>query len=280
MKLLLALLLATAPAAVSLDPPAWTRAAAPFHVVGPIWYVGTEGLAAYLVRTPRGAILLDAPMAENAAVVELNIRRLGVPLRSVRWLLNSHAHFDHAGGLAAVKRDSGARLAVMAADVSAIASGRPPSDTSYGLIAFPAVAVDRVLHDGDMVRLGGVTLTATLTPGHTPGCTTWSMPVVERGRRLRVMFPCSTTVAGNALVGNRGYPGIVAAFRTGLARLRAMRADVVLTAHPEVAGVMERHARDAAGERDAWVEPALLGRLVEAATQAFDAELTHQQRRT
>ena len=139
-------------------------------------------------------------------------------------------------------------------EVSAVESGTPPSVTSYGVIRFPPVHVDRVLHDGDTVRLGGVTMTAILTPGHTPGCTTWTMAVVEAGRTLRVVFPCSLTVAGNRLLGNRGYPGIVADFRASFARLATVRADVVLPAHPEMAGVLDREACAAAGDRDAFVD--------------------------
>lgn len=272
----LAMLLASAPAAAGLDPPAWTRPIAPFAVIGPITYVGTEGLAAYLIRTPRGAILLDGTMAENVPAIERNIIAAGVPLRAVRWLLNSHAHFDHAAGLAQLKRDTGARVAAMAPDVAALESGTPPSDTSYGIVTFPGVKVDRVLRNGDRIVLGGVTLTAFLTPGHTPGCTTWATTVAAASRRLRVVFPCSMSVAGNRLVGNRGYPGIVADFRLGFSRLRAMRADVALTAHPEIADVLRRRDRARAGEQDAFVDRALLPRLVASASSAFDTEFARQ----
>ena len=274
-----ALLLAVAgPAAAQLDPPAWTRPAAPFRIVGDIYYVGSEGLAAYLIRTRAGAILIDGTLEANVPGIERNIASLGVPLGSVKVLLNSHAHFDHAEGLARLKADSGATMMAMDADRRALETGVPPSIVSYGVVKFPAVKVDRVLHDGDTVRLGGATLTAVKTAGHTPGCTTWTMPVVERGRTLRVVFPCSLTVAGNRLVGNTGYPGIVGDYRASFARFARIRADVVLTAHPEIAGVMERHARALAGTRDAFVDSALLPRIVAEAKAAFDAELIKQQR--
>ncbi len=182
-------------------------------------------------------------------------------------------------GLAALKRDTGARLAALAAEAPALESGRPPSDTNYGLITFAPVKVDRVLRDGETVRLGDAVLTATWTPGHTPGCTSWSMPVRDRARTLRVVFPCSMTVAGNRLVGNHGYPGIVADYRRGFARLGAMRADVVLPAYPEMADVLERHARQVAGARNAFIDSGQLARIVATSRAAFDQELAAQQAR-
>ena len=261
----------------TLDPPAWREPTPPFPIVGPIDYVGSKGLAAYLIHTSDGAIMLDGTLANNVPAILRNVRRMGVPLRSVKILLNSHAHFDHAEGLAAIQRASGARLAVMEDDAQAIRTGRPPSVVSYGLVRFPAARVDRVLHDGDTVTLGDVTLTAHRTPGHTAGCTTWTMPVRQGMRTLTVMFPCSLTVAGNQLIGNPGYPGIVGDFRRSFASMAAMKADILLPAHPELADVMGRHARQAAGAVDAFVDPGALARMVSAARAAFDAELTKQQ---
>ena len=257
-------------------PPAWTRPTAPFHVVGPVHYVGTEGLAAYLIKTRDGAILIDGTMAENVPAIERNIVASGVRLRDVKVMLLSHAHFDHAAGLAGLKRATGARLTAGAADRTALESGIPPGETSYGVIAFPAVKVDRAIRDGGTVTLGGVTLTARATPGHTPGCTSWTMRVVERGRPLDVLFPCSIGVAGNRLVGNRRYPGIVADFRASFAKLGAMRADVVLPFHPEQGDVFGRKARRDAGDADAFVDPGLLDRLVAEARAAFAADLARQ----
>ena len=279
MRVPLALAAMFATGASTLDPPAWSEPIAPFHIVGPIHYVGTRGLAAYLIKTPDGAILLDGTLERNVPAIERGIVRSGVPLRSVKVLLNSHAHFDHAAGLAALKRDTGARLAVMDADVRAIATGTPPSVVSYGVVTFPPVRVDRTLHDGDTVTLGGVTLTARKTPGHTAGCTTWTMPVRQGARVLRVVFPCSLSVAGNRLIGNAGYPGIVADFRRTFARMATMKADVVLPAHPELGDVMQRRARAVAGDRDAFVDPGSLGRMVAAARTAFAADLARQRQR-
>lgn len=259
-----------APAAAQLDPPAWTRPTAPFRIVGPIWYVGTEGLASYLIRTRAGAIVIDGTMAENVPAIRRNIATVGVPIRQVKLLLLSHAHFDHAAGIAGLQRASGARLVVGAGDAAAMRTGTPPGETSYGVIRFPPARVDRAVRDGDTVRLGGVTLTAVATPGHTPGCTSWRMRVREEGVPLDVVFPCSVTVAGNRLFANRAYPRIVDDYRASFARLAALPADVVLPAHPEAADVLER------GRTGAWAAPGLLRQIVLKARDDFDRELLRQ----
>ena len=251
------------------DPPEWTQPTAPFRIAGNIYYVGTKGLAAYLIATPRGAILLDGTMAANARVIEANITALGIKLSDIKILLNSHAHFDHAGGLATLKRDSGAKVAAMAGDVWALEHGRHFGLTSYPRGTFPAVKVDRVLQDGDVVRLGDVRMTAVATPGHTSGCTTWVMPLRLVGGVKTVVFPCSITVAGNRLVRNSEYPGIVRDFERSFVRLGAMQADIVLTAHPEAADVLARRGT-------AYLAPALLPKIVREARAAFAVELTRQ----
>ncbi|MBW6523210.1 subclass B3 metallo-beta-lactamase [Sphingomonas sp. RHCKR47] len=256
--------------AATPNPPAWTTPTAPYHLVGPIWYVGTQGLAAYLVRTRDGAILLDATMAENVAAVTRNIRATGVPLHRVKLLLVSHAHFDHAGGDAAMVHATGAAVVAGAGDVAALESGIPPGETSYGVIRFPPVRVARAVRDGDRVTLGGTTLTAIATPGHTPGCTSWTMRVVDHGRPLRVIFPCSVSVAGNRLIGNRRYPTIVADLRTSIARLAREPADVVLPFHPEQADVRARAAEHR------LIAPSLLPALMRTAGEDFERELTRQ----
>lgn len=264
----LAALLLAAPASAD-NPAAWTRPTAPFRIAGNIYYVGTEGLASYLIATPKGLILLDATMEENVPAIEKNIRRLGFKLRDVKILLNSHAHFDDAGGFAAMKRDTGAKLEAMDGDVWALENGKHFGDQNY-VGTFPPVTVDRRLHDGDTVALGGVTMTAILTAGHTRGCTTWTTAARFAGRIRKVVFPCSLSVAGNKLYGNKTYPDIVADYRASFKRLGAMKADIVLTAHPELSDVM---ARKANGK---WLTPDLLPKMVAESKAAFDKELLKQ----
>lgn len=261
------------------SPAAWTRPYPPFRVVGPIDYVGTEGIGVYLIRTYAGLILLDGGPREAAPIVERNIAKLGFKLSDVKIIIASHAHWDHAGGLAALKRDTGARFLSSAADRAAYEAGTPPSDTDYGVVKFDPVKVDGVLKDGVAVRLGGVAITPVLTPGHTPGCTTWTMKAKDKARVLDVVFPCSLTVAGNKLVGNKGYPDIVRDFRASFARMRAIRADVTLPAHPEFADVLDRAKRRDAGDADAFVAPDVLPRLVSQSQAGFAQELARQEGR-
>jgi metallo-beta-lactamase class B len=265
-------------AIASPDPPEWTTPAKPFPIVSGIYYVGTKGLASYLFVSQGSAILMDGTLPKNAPLIERNIKALGFNLHQIKLLINSHAHLDHAGGLAQLKRDTGAPLYASAGDRWALEHGAHDGDTlvrDYDW-SFPPVHVDRVLHDGETVSAGALRLRATLTPGHTRGCTTWSTTVEERGRSLNVVIPCSISVAGNVLVHNRAYPGIAADYRRSFRRLAAMKADVVLTNHPELADVHGREARRVAGDRNAFIAPGLLQQIVADARADFAVELAKQ----
>ena len=259
-----------APPAGTGNPRDWTEPVSPFRIVGDIYYVGSKGLAAYLIASPGGPVLIDGTLSENVPMIERNIAALGFRLRDIRVLLNNHAHFDHAAGLARLKRDSGARLLASAGDRAALESGRPRSHTTYGMVAFPPVRVDAVVGDGQAVRAGGVRLVAVPTPGHTPGCTTWTTTAIERGRRLRVVFPCSLTVAGNVLRGNAGYPAIAGDFRRSFRRMAMLRADVVLPAHPELVDLLGREHLRAAGDTRAFEMPGLLAAITARAAGEFE----------
>lgn len=267
-----AFFLGVAPA-LAQSSPTWSQPTRPFHIAGPVWYVGTKGLGVYAIVTPKGTILVSGLLAPDAGQVERNLRTIGVQSRQIQWIVNSHAHFDHAAALAELRRWSGAKLVASARDAPALRAGRHEADNENGHTRFPPVPVDRIVRDGEQVRVGDVALTAILTPGHTPGCTTWSLPIVERGRTLRVVFLCSLTVAGNRLIGNRPYPGIVADYRHTFYRLAALPADIVLPMHPEIADVLGRAARRDAGDANAFVDRAELGRIVADARQAFATAL-------
>jgi metallo-beta-lactamase class B len=276
----LALLFASAAfnLAAADQPPAWVQPVKPFKILDNLYYVGTKGLASYLIVTEKGALLLDGTLAENAQRIESNIRSLGFRLADVKVILNSHAHYDHAAGIAQLKRDTGAQFMAMEGDKSALENGEQEGDTNYGGANFPPVTVDRSLKDGDTVELGGTKLVAVATPGHTKGCTTWTLTASDNGAVRRVVFPCSISVAGNILVGNRGYPGIVADFRRSFKRLKSIPADIVLPAHPEIADVLGRGAAKEAGDMDAFVERSLLAKIVVQSEEAFERELkaSHQ----
>lgn len=275
-RLALPLLLSAAalPADAAYDvPKSWVTPTAPFRIVGNIYYVGVAGLAAYLIVSDDQAALIDGTMEEDVPAIEANIRTLGFRLEMVRTLLNTHAHFDHAAGLARLKRDTGAKLLAMGPDVWALEHGRHRARNVNGQTAMPPVKVDGVLRDGQRIQVGRITITALATPGHTAGCTSFTMRVEEQGRPLRVIMPCSLTVAGNLLRNNATYPGIVADYRRTFRRLAGIEADVVLTAHPEIADVLGRERRRKAGDGGAFVDPALLPRIVEQSRRAFEREL-------
>jgi metallo-beta-lactamase class B len=263
--------LMAAPAGEAADHPAsWSRPAAPFRILGNVYYVGTEGLSAFLVTGPAGHVLIDGGLPSSAPMIAANITRLGFRPRDVKYLLINHAHFDHAGGLAELKRLTGAQLLASAGDKPDLEAGRTLGRPE--LDGFPPVKVDRVIADGEQVRVGPVALTAMLTPGHTKGATSWTTTADGR----RVIFASSVTVAGQKLVGNPDYPNAVADFRRTFARLRATQADVFVNFHAEGFDAARKLARSRAGDAAAFVDPGELARQVAAAERAFNTELAEQ----
>lgn len=258
-------------------PPEWIRPAKPLKVGDNLYYVGSEGLSAWLISTPKGLILIDGPMAQNVAGIEANIKALGFKLSDVKILLNTHAHFDHAAGFAQLKADTGAALLASAGDRPLLEKGVYPGAEDVAWLRFKPVKVDAVIKDRDTVTLGGVTLTANITPGHTPGCTTWTFPVKIDGVVRKALLWCSTTVAANRLAPNPQYPTIVADYRASFVRLAAMKADVFLAPHPEQFGFAEKRAALAPGKPSPFVDPTELGRRIADSRAAFETELARQQ---
>lgn len=248
----------------------WNRPFDPFRVHGSIYYVGTEGLSAFLIADPAGHVLIDGGLPESAPLILANIRKLGFDPRDIRYLLLNHAHADHAGGLAELKRATGAKLVAGAGDARDLAAGETIGRSDVP--KFPPVAVDRAVGDGARVTSGAIRLTAVATPGHTRGCTSWMM--LSGGKR--VLFACSLTVAGQKLSGDPAYPRAAADFRRSFTRLRTLRADIYLTFHPNVFEMHERRARQIAGDADAFVDPGALERQVDRAEQGFEAALAKQ----
>lgn len=252
---------------------AWNKPMEPFRIIGNIYYVGPIGVSSFLIHSDHGDILLDGALPESAHLIEKNVAALGFHMKDVRILLNSHAHFDHAGGLAELKRASGARFEASAGDKPALESGRAVNGTSD----FPPVKVDRVVTDGDTVKLGDVTLTAHLTPGHTPGCTSWSMTTSDAGKPYRVVFDCSTTVGGNQLVHNRKYPGIVSGYEASFRKLGDMPCDVFLAPHGGFFDLENRRESQINGNEDAFVDSTALRKNIDQSQKDFEAELRKQQ---
>lgn len=276
---LAASVLALAPAAHADMPANWTKPTKPYRVVGNIYYVGTEGISSWLITSSEGHVLLDGgPNAEVGKQIERNIAALGFQLADVKILINTHAHYDHAGGLAQLKADiPTAKLWISRGDEPAIEQGHHIGDNENGPTPMPAAKVDKAFGDGQKLKLGETALVAHLTPGHTIGCTSWTTAVIEKGRPLTVTFPCSLSVAGNVLVGNKTHRNIVADYRGSFAKLRAIPTDVMLPAHEEQGELLAKRKKQLRGDPNAFVDPTELTRYVADSEAAFNEELARQQ---
>ena len=247
--------------------PDWHRAIPGFKIAGNLYYVGTADLAAYLIATPQGNILINGNFKQDVPAIRKSIEGLGFKYADTKILLISHAHGDHDEGIGLLKSDTGARLMVMDADVAAVESTAPGR---------PGAKVDRILHDRDTVDLGGSTLTARLTPGHTPGCTTWMMQVPEGGRTLNAVIVGSPNVnAGYVLVNNRSYPQIAGDYVKTFALLKTTPADLFLGAHGAYFNLKGKLPK-MGGASNPFIDPAGYRAYVAEREQAFEKELAKQ----
>jgi metallo-beta-lactamase class B len=267
-------------AAAALASPAfaqanWNTPTEPFHIIDNLYYVGTEGLASYLIVGPQGNILIDGALPAGAPLIEANIEKLGFNLKDIKILLNSHAHFDHSGGLAKLKSDTGAELRAMEGDVSALEGGFYLGSEDNKAMSAPPVKVDKVLKDGDVVSLGPITLKANLTPGHTRGCTSWGLTAKEGGKDYDVLVFCSATVAANRITPPLQYEGIIEDYRKTFAKAKTMKVDVPLAPHPEFFGELQK--RDAAKADpkapNPFIAPAEFKSFIEKAEADFEKTL-------
>lgn len=260
--------------------PEWTAPQKPFHIVGNLYYVGSRDLASYLVTTPDGNILINAGLVSSPRLIRASVESLGFRWADTKILLNGQAHFDHTAGSAAVIRQTGAKFMVMDGDAQvAETGGRAGFDH---LPLYPPAHVNRVLHDGDTVTLGGVTLTAHKTAGHTRGCTTWTMQVHNHaGRTLNVVIIGGFAALDDyRLVGTPGhpasYPGIAQDFAHTFAVLRALPCDIFLGAHGRYFNMREKLAKLPTEGPAVWIDPQGYQRAVLAAQMDFESELNEQ----
>jgi metallo-beta-lactamase class B len=279
LPLMLFVSLASAVCVQAAPNPDWTTPFPPFRIAGNLYYVGSADLASYLVVTPKGLILINSSLESSVPLIRKSVEQLGFHFSDIRILLISHAHGDHCAGSAAIIKLTGAKYFVMDADVPVVESGGR-KDFRYGAELdqrYPPAHVDRVLHDGDAVRLGGAVLTAHLTAGHTRGTTTWTMDENEGGRLLHVVIVGSPNVnPGYKLVHNAAYPQIADDYKHEFAVLQALPCDVFLGAHGEYFDLKEKYARWKNGDKDAFVDPAGYKAYVADRKQAFEAELRKQ----
>ncbi len=278
----LVLLLTWAGAMRAEEHPEWTTPITPFRIADGLYYVGSRDLAAYLVVTPAGDVLINSNLESSAPQIKRSVEELGFRFTDVKVLLISHAHWDHDAGSAAVKRMTGAKYMVMEEDVPVVESGGA-KDFAYGReMRYPAAKVDRVLHDGDEVRMGGAVLVAHKTPGHTRGCTTWTMRVTDGGRPRDVVIVGSWNVNSEFRLVDRperraSYPGIAADYQRTFSVLKGLPCDIFLGAHGGYFGMLAKLERAKAGDKDAWVDPAGYRAAVAERQRAFEAELRRQE---
>jgi metallo-beta-lactamase class B len=224
---------------------AWNAQQKPFRIYGDTWYVGPHGLSAILVDTGKGLALFDGDLPESAPQIEAHVRELGFHMRDIKWIFNSHAHVDHAGGVAALQRASGAQVMASAEGAMELeAGGAYPPDPQYGFgLTYTPVKRVRVVRDGETLHLGDVVVTAHYTPGHTPGSTSWTWTSCEAARCLRVAYLDSLTALAAPGYRFSDHPPYVAAFRRSIASVSALPCDILLTPHPGASDFWERVAR-------------------------------------
>lgn len=257
----------------------WLEPFPPFRIADNLYYVGSRGLANYLITTSQGHILINSDLEANVPLIRASIEQLGFKFSDVKILLINQSHWDHAGGSAAIVKQTGARYMVMDEDAPVVESGGK-TDFHYGGDAsthYPPVTVDRALHDGDRVTLGDAVLTAHLTPGHTKGCTTWTLQVTVDGQRRNVVIIGGTAVnPGFKLFGNARYPNIAADYERAFKVLKSLPCDIPLGAHGSYFEMEAKHQKLVAGDKTAFIDPGSYPKYVAAAEKSFLEELARQ----
>lgn len=265
-KLALALLVTALPALAqnSERDRHWNQPVEPFRIVGNVYYVGAVEVSSFLITTPKGHILLDGGFPETAPQIERSIEKLGFKLRDVKILLSSHAHYDHAGGLAELKRATGAKLYAGAGDIALLTRGGADDPQFGDKYPFPPVETDHPLHDGERITLGGITVVAHATPGHTRGCTTYSL---HTGGHDVVFVGSPTAPEGYRLVDNPAYPDAVSDYRKQFAVLESLPCDVLLASHGSFFKLTEKRKTHNFVDRNEY------RRFVAEMKAAFEAKL-------
>jgi metallo-beta-lactamase class B len=237
----------------------WYARQEPFAVYGNTYYVGTGGISAVLITSPAGHVLIDVGAPRSPPQIVEHIRKLGFKVEDIRYILNSHAHHDHAGGIAELQKLSGATVLASPASLDVISSGQPDkTDPQFpNLVPMTPVTKIRVIHDGEVVRLGPIALTAHFTPGHTKGGTSWTWRSTENGRMANMVYADSLyALSGNGVrfADNPGYPNAKAAVEGSIATVESLKCDVLVPAHPELGGLWERKAKQPARGNAAFID--------------------------
>jgi metallo-beta-lactamase class B len=269
--------------ALAQEPPDWTNPFPPYRIIGNIYYVGSQELSVYLITTPEGNVLINSNLEKSVPMIRESIEKLGFRFSDTKILLISHAHWDHCAGSEAVKELTGAKYMVMDADVPAIEDGgrinfgRDAKFAESGTSQYQPAKVDRVLHDGDQVKLADTVLTAHLTPGHTKGTTTWTMRVADGGKTYNVVIVGSPNVnPGYKLVNNARYPQIASDYERMFRVLKSLPCDIFLGAHGDYYGMEAKYARMKEGNPNPFIDPDGYKSYIAEREQTFRAELAKQ----
>ncbi|UGB38906.1 subclass B3 metallo-beta-lactamase [Frateuria soli] len=258
----------------------WRQPQAPERIYGNTWYVGSHGLSAILITSPRGHVLIDGTLPENAAMVEANIRALGFRVRDIKMILASHAHADHAGAIATLARDSGAGVAARASQARALRAGdKDVDDPQHGdAPLFPDVRQVRTIADDAVVRVGTLAIQAHATPGHTPGSTSWTWTSCEGTHCLSMVYADSLSLlaAGDYRYTDPAHPERLGDFRRALAMISALPCDILMTPHPEASGLLQRLAARDAGKADALRDARACGAYADLGERSL-RERIHQE---
>lgn len=257
----------------------WSQPRKPFRIYGNTWYVGSEGLSAILITSPKGHVLIDGTLERNAPMIEANIRALGFRLRDIRVILNSHAHHDHAGAIAALARDSGARVMASIEGARELeAGGDDPADPLYGDVPrYPAVPHVETVRDGGVVRVGSLAVAVHDTPGHTPGNASFTWRSCEGSRCLAMAYVGSLTAIGRPGYRFSEHPQVVASFRQSFRTVAALPCDILLAPHPDAIDFMGKvAARDRGVKPDPLVDARACQRLAATSRHDFDAVLAKE----
>jgi metallo-beta-lactamase class B len=251
------------------------------RIYGNTYFVGVHGLSSILITSPRGHILIDGDLPESAAKIATSIRALGFRVEDVRLILNSHVHFDHAGGIAALQSLSGAQVAASAASAKVLRAGHSGADDPQFAQArsFARVAQVKVITDGETLRVGTLAVTAHLTPGHTAGGTSWTWQSCESGRCLSIAYVDSLTAVSDAtfrFAHSTSYPNVLGDFEHSFATVSALPCDILLTPHPDASGLWQRLERRERGDTDALVDRAACRDLAAGARRQLAARLASE----
>ena len=285
-KVLASLLVTAVSAQAHADPACskcaeWNVSQQPFRVYGNTYYVGVHGLSSILITSPEGHVLIDGDIAASAPKIAANIQALGFRVKDVKLILNSHVHYDHAGGIAQLQKLSGAEVAASPFTAHVLKTGMSgPDDPQYGTLPpIKPVAKVKVLQDGAVLHVGPLALTAHFTPGHTPGGTSWTWKSCDQDRCLNIAYVDSLSAisAPNFRFSeNKTYPQARADFEKSFAKVAALPCDILLTPHPDTSDLWDRLAKRDQGDANALIDAGMCKQLAQSAKSDFDKRLAKE----